>query len=320
MDELREAYQREFRRYERLGEWVSELIKPALKEAHVYVPFVEARPKDVPGFLKKAFRKGYDDPMAEITDKSGVRVVVALKSDVAVVERIIDALFQVEERIDKEAELAPDTLGYLGVHFLVRPKAHTLQRDDLDLDGLICEIQIHTRAQNAWATVSHPLLYKPAGQAPPPPIARRVNRLVALVELFDNEVAEARRSVMAEPGYRQGAMLQPLEKEYFQFARADYDEDLSMNVLAVVAGAYTSDELERFPALIADFVQQNREYIAHIYANASPESAYPLLFQPEALAVLERLQNAKAMLRAVWDETLPSRALDRLSEELGRPA
>lgn len=320
MDALRVEYQREYGRYGRLGQWVAALIKPALNDAAVYVPFVEDRPKDVPAFLKKAFRKGYEDPMTEITDKSGVRVVVSLKSDVKKVEGIIDDLFIIEEHSNKEEELAPDTLGYLGIHFLVRPKAHHLQRDDMDLEGLICEIQIQTRAQNAWATVSHPLLYKPAGQNPPASIARRINRLVALVELFDNEVAEARRSVMAEPGYRQGAMLQPLEKEFLQFARADFDEDLSMAVLDVVAQAYTAEELDHFPALIADFVQQNREYIASVFANASREESDPLLFQPEVLAILERLWNRKALLRAAWDDRFPSVMLDRLSEALGRPA
>jgi hypothetical protein len=43
------------------------------------------------------------------------------------------------------------------------------------------------------------------------------------------------------------------------------------------------------------------------------------LHQPEALAILERLERKKERLRAVWDAKLPAQLLTTLSEELGRP-
>jgi len=321
LEAVRAAYRVEFGRYERLAKWVAARIEREVKAAGIYASQVNPRPKDVISFVLKAIRSGYTDPMTQITDKAGVRVILPLLADVPGVEAVVSESFEVLEHQDKGAQLDPDRLGYLGVHFLVTPRRQDLDGGTMDLDGAICEVQIHTIAQNAWASVSHPFLYKPpGGEDPPDAVRRRINRLVALVELFDSEFEASRRAIVSEPGYRQTAMLQPLEREFIQLADRDFDAALSLEVLAAIAPAYDDSELERFPALIAEFVAARRDKLEAIYeSNKADDTANPLLFQPEAIAVLERLETGPERLRYAWDQVLPASLLTSLSEALGRP-
>jgi ppGpp synthetase/RelA/SpoT-type nucleotidyltranferase len=319
LDELSSSFRADADRYRRLCHWVESRIRDDLSVTTVYSPVVEARPKDLASYLKKALRKGYENPEVEIKDRAGARVIIPISEDRETVERVIADRFHVLERIDKAAELGDDQLGYLGIHFLVTPKSEDLSAEVDDLAGLVCEIQIHTIVEHAWAAVSHRLLYKPAGGGPSRTVSRRINRLVALVELFDQEVASAWETIVREPGYMQGAMLVPLEAEFLEMSSESFDEALSLEVLGVVAEAYSADELGRFGDLISEFVRSRRQYISAVLENSPRESSNPLLHQPEALAILERLERKKERLRAVWDAKLPAQLLTTLSEELGRP-
>ena len=319
LEQLRSAFAEAQDGYSKLCEWAKERLRLALKTAPVYYPVVDARPKDVQSFLKKAMLNDYDDPMSRITDRAGVRIVVTFKSDVPEVERVIPEVFEVIDRIDKSEDLDDDRLGYLGIHYLVK------RRDDdetaAEIPDLIFEVQIHSKAESAWSGASHRLLYKPIGGKPNVSVRRRVNRLVALVEIFDQEVDAAWKQIVEMPGYEQGAMLLPLERHFLALAtHGDFDEALSLKVLGVLRSAYTAEELERFTELIDQYVERRHEYIEAQLRQVSPEDSNPFMMQPEVIAILERLETAKERLRASWDAELPPRWLDSLSEELGRPA
>lgn len=319
VEELRIAYLAERARYEKLAEYVRTELSTRVQAAGVPAQ-ITARAKDVPNLLRKAIKKGYTDALAEITDKAGVRVIVGHLHQVDTVTALVHDGFQVHEYDNKVAGYEPDQLGYLGVHLLVKPRGELLDAGSQDLDGLTCEIQIHTRAQNAWSEVSHPLLYKPAGPGPPSTVQRRIIRLLSLVEMFDEEVERARGDILAEPTYRPAAMLQALEREFLLIAPDDYDAELSLAILDVIASAYNDDELESFGLLIAEFVQSNREALRGLLrAHADDQRADPLLFQPEMLAIFERLHEAPNTLREVWNRQLDASLLTSLSETLGRP-
>jgi ppGpp synthetase/RelA/SpoT-type nucleotidyltranferase len=305
--------------YADLCRWASDKIDAGLKHTAVYAPVVDGRPKDLLSYLKKVMRKGYDDPLRQITDRAGLRIVVTFPQDVPDVESVITDLFTSIERIDKAEGLEDDQLGYLGIHHLV------ISKEDDDearrFAGITFEVQIHTRAQNAWASASHRLLYKPPTGAVERGVRRRVNRLVALVELFDQEVRESWNEIVSTPGYEQGAMLIPLEREYVRVSDVvEFDEALSLVILAAVRNAYTESELERFGDLIHEYMARRSDYLRQQMDANPPESSSPILFQPEVIAILERLETAAERLRVAWDAQLPAKWLDSLSEELGRPA
>jgi ppGpp synthetase/RelA/SpoT-type nucleotidyltranferase len=319
LDDLRAAFSEDQDGYLRLCEWATERLRSALKPAPIYYPLVDGRPKDVQSFLKKAILNNYENPKSDITDRAGVRIIVTFRSDIVEVEKVILTLFDVIERTDKSEDLDDDRLGYLGVHYLVKRRSD--DETASDVPDFVFEVQIHSKAENAWAGASHRLLYKPVGGKPSVTVRRRVNRLVALVEIFDQEVDAAWKQIVEVPGYEQGAMLLPLERHFLALAAyAEFDEELSLKVLGVLRGAYTEGELGRFPELIDQYVLERHDYIKQQLSQVSPETSNPFMMQPEVIAILERLETAKERLRASWDAELPSRWLDSLSEELGRPA
>ena len=280
--------------YARLCEWAEHRLQDRLRRTSVYCPSVTARPKALRSFLRKAVRDSLDDPLHQIRDRAGVRVIVIFKRDVAEVERVVAELFDFDpiDRKDKSQELDPDQLGYLGIHYFARGRAEDLGAENADLLGFEFEIQIHTAAESAWAAASHRITYKPVGSSPSDSVKRRVNRLVALVELFDQEVETSWSEIVETPGYEQGAMLAPLEEMYLTLIDdPEFDEALSLIVLGVIRDAYTSEELARFTQLMTDFVESHREFILAQWGSTTPEDSHPLLFQPETLAILERLER-----------------------------
>lgn len=324
--DLRARFRVEVARYEKLAARVEADLRTGLKEAGVYAE-VTGRAKEEPNFLRKALKKNaadpikHADPLMSITDRAGARAVVLHHEAATTACAFVRDHFEVVEYQDARDRLQPNELGYLGLHFLVRSRPIHLSSGELDLAGLICEIQIHTKAQSAWASVSHPMLYKPVGGAVSPLIAHRVNRAVALIDLFDEEIMRARGDLMNEPGYQPAAMLTVLESEYLRVAPRDFDGELSLQVLAGLVPSYSADDLSHYRTLIGDFMRTTRPTIEALFKNYLDDpDAHPLLFQPEFLAIFERVVAVPERLRAVWlDESrFDIGLLDSLRNVIGR--
>ncbi len=323
---LREAYVLQYASYKDLVVRIRELLAGDLHSSRLTAA-LDGRAKDPASFLQKAIRKHaekpveYADPLSAITDKAGVRVIVNHLSDAQEAGSVIQARFEVLDIEDTRDRYKPHELGYLGVHFQVRLRDIDLGSDDLHLRGLECEIQVHTKAQNAWSAVSHPLLYKPAGGEPSQAVATKVMRAVALVSLFDEQVEEARIQTMGDPSYRPAAMLSVLQKEFVPWMERESDEQLSLAVLAVVQGAYTEPELQDFERLLQEFVQSRRGAIDGVFQAYSGQHAEnPLLFQPESLALYERSVRKPSTLRSCWVTSgLPLELLELIGEAFSTP-
>lgn len=262
----------------------------------------------------------HSDPLKSITDKAGVRVIIPHLEARDAVRDAIDACFDVAEFDDTLDRYEPHELGYLGWHFLVRLQETRMTDELVHLRSLLCEIQVQTKAQNAWSDVSHPLLYKPAGRPPPAPIARRLNLAVALVELFDEQVDSARREIMAAEGFKATSMYATLERHFLQISYDDFDGELTLEILEGLQHAYSAEELESFEELMSTFVGLKRTVIEQIYDRyRNDPEAHPLLFQPEALAVYERLSLKPQKTKAVWrdDVPYPQDLLDQLGIVFG---
>jgi len=155
-----------------------------LKAKGIEVASITSRAKTLPSFLGKIGGKPPDDPLSEITDLAGVRVVCLYRSDLPKIEQVIRQEFRIKERADKLDEQGADRFGYGAVHFLVSlGKKSSGARYD-DLKGLLCEIQTRTVAQDAWAIISHHLLYKQESAAPSA-LQRKLNSLAGVFETAD---------------------------------------------------------------------------------------------------------------------------------------
>lgn len=178
-------------RYERFTVELHQLLEKILSSFRIRF-LIESRTKDVQSFVEKISRPGksYVDPLREITDLAGVRVVVHSLTDVGRVSQVIRSEFVVdpENSVNKADVLDPDRFGYLSQHFIVT--LLTSRQSLAEWSGvadLRAEIQVRTTLQHAWSLVQHPLDYKSSVEAPRQ-LRRRLFRLSALFELADTEL------------------------------------------------------------------------------------------------------------------------------------
>lgn len=312
--EIAGAYEIERPRFETLAHRIQAALERDLRSAGVYCE-VSSRAKEIPSFVKKALREGYSDPLAEIGDKAGVRVIVPYLEDIGRVEAVVAAVCHVEDREQKLEALEYDRLGYLGVHLELQPKPELLVGqadlgpDSPELTDLRAELQIHSKAQSAWAVISHDLLYKPPVEAADE-TKRAVTRLVALVELFDGEVDRLRKVIAGDPDYAEMAVAANLDDRLLQFTSRSPDRKLSMLSIPFLVHLYGCEPSAVVDTHIDPYIATNRQKLQGIYeAYADDETANPLLSQPEAFLILERLQNDRDRLREDWP-------VDRLNFEL----
>jgi ppGpp synthetase/RelA/SpoT-type nucleotidyltranferase len=311
--DIAEAYADERDKYKRLGELIAARLEDDLKALHMEV-IVQTRAKDVLSFVKKALRKGYADPLAEIGDKAGVRVIVHYAEDVPRVEEVVGQSCEILERESKLDALDFDEFGYLGVHLAVNPKPEVLDAGDADLADLKAEIQIHTKAQSAWAVVSHDLLYKTPLEIPSD-LKRTIVRLVALVELFDNEVARFQQQLRDHPDFTEMQVLEPLDDLLIEFTDRRPDRALSAMVVPALVRLHGGTPEEVVNDFVRPFVEEHREQLGEIYDQyADDYRATPLLYQPEALLVFASLERDPYQLREAWpSDQLPVDLLDGMA-------
>jgi ppGpp synthetase/RelA/SpoT-type nucleotidyltranferase len=312
--DVAEAYASEQPAYAELAEILGTALQQRLG-ARGLETIVSWRAKTIDSFVKKALRKGYDDPLQQIGDKAGVRVIVHYLADLELVEELVRELCHVQRRESKLDALDYDELGYLGIHLDVTPKPDTIAgATTAGLEQRRAEIQVHTKAQSAWAVVSHELLYKSAVQAPDD-LRRSITRLVALVELFDAEVARFRRAVEAHPDFNELTVLGPLDDAIIRFTGRRPDLGLSVLSVPAVVRLYSEPPEDVFEDIIKPFLEAESARLAQIFERyRGDDRANPLLFQPEALLIFERLEHDRDRLKEAWPvDKLPLDLLESMA-------
>lgn len=170
-----------------------------IEAAGIDVFNVESRTKEVRSFIAKIEARNsgkeakFGDPLREITDLVGVRVITYYLEDVKAVGEIIKKNFQVDKAVlvDK-ADDEPDRFNYKSVHHIVRISPPTTDtRDWGPYADLRAEIQVRTALQHAWSAVQHKLDYK-SEIAIPKELQRRLFRLNAVIESADVEFSQLR--------------------------------------------------------------------------------------------------------------------------------
>lgn len=197
-------YKNDWTKYNEFAACVLNMIKKALKDRQIYIAYSSSRAKKVESLEKKCNKMQknengklcykYSDFRTEIMDLSGVRIVTYLLEDIEEVSKIIRDLFDViEEHSGNKLDLlAADRIGYLSVHYIVKLKEDKIVTGEEQYQDLLCEIQVRTVLEDAWAQVFHDRQYK-AITTPVPisnEIQRRTNLLSGNLELLDYQINE----------------------------------------------------------------------------------------------------------------------------------
>lgn len=221
--------------FEAFTERLEDLFRDLLQ--NIDVVQIDSRTKTIDSFTGKLQREGknYNNPIEEITDLVGIRIICYYLEDVDKVGNIIKEEFDLdlENSIDKSQTLDPDKFGYLSVHYIISLGNNRKQlREWKEFDGLKAEIQIKTVLQHAWAAIDHKLRYKSAIEVPKD-LRRKLFRLSALLELADEGFLELKN------------LTTNIEKRYEnEVKRGDLNVDI--NLLSLEAYFKSTHILDNF--------------------------------------------------------------------------
>jgi putative GTP pyrophosphokinase len=200
VDEVVNLFEKERSTYERFTVKISKLIEDLLDKINVSYN-IEHRTKDINHFREKITRPGkaYSEPLTEVTDLCGIRIILRRISDVETVVKLLRSEFLIDDAnsIYKSEELDVDQFGYTSIHLVIKlDKNRLLLTEWKDFSTIKAEIQVRTVLQHAWALISHSFDYK-VGSDIPRQLRRRLFRLSALFELADSELDQIAENVLS---------------------------------------------------------------------------------------------------------------------------
>jgi putative GTP pyrophosphokinase len=130
---------------------------------------ISARAKSVDRFIAKAEKQTdgkprYGDPLNQIQDQLGARIVTFYKGDVDKLTEEIKKYF----RYIESRQIVPDSereFGYEGRHFILFIPRDVFDDTVWEEETIpFFELQIKTLFQHAWSEAEHDLGYKPTGE------------------------------------------------------------------------------------------------------------------------------------------------------------
>jgi ppGpp synthetase/RelA/SpoT-type nucleotidyltranferase len=206
----------------------------------------------------------YTDPFNQITDLAGVRLICFLRQDVdPICNQILrtfdsDGVEDVGERVFQKGRF-----GYQSKHILVKlPKATYLPACEY-VDEVVCEVQVRTLLQHAWAEMEHDIQYK--GERVPDALRKRFAALAGLLEIADGEFQRIQDDSDSLRSAVEDDLLSRLTIEGFREERIDGDQsqisESSRSVRDLVAAGELSEALRLFDDKIRREPSSNTLYI-----------------------------------------------------------
>ncbi len=171
---------------------MKEVLQKAIEELGL-MGFADARAKSLVSFSNKIILKDkYKNPMTDMTDLCGARVVVHFKSQVDKICQFIKENFEIDEAnsLDQKSRLQVTEFGYRAIHYIVTPVKDSILETKVDnrFKTLKAEIQVRTLAEHIWADISHDRIYKTELKIPDE-WKREAAQLSAMLETADAKFA-----------------------------------------------------------------------------------------------------------------------------------
>ena len=188
--------------YHEFASNLADLVRDQMGKARIEFHDVVCRAKSVESFREKIKRPGkaYVNPLQEVSDLAGIRVILYYEKDVRKVCGILKKEFFIvkSQSVNKAKLLADDQFGYRDAQYVVKlSKSRQRLPGWAQYKGLKAEFQVRTILQHAWGAISHKLDYKPESPMPRQN-RRRLARLAGLLELADDEFSNLKKQAVAE--------------------------------------------------------------------------------------------------------------------------
>jgi putative GTP pyrophosphokinase len=140
---------------------------------------ISARPKGIDKFVDKAFKldkrgkRKYIEPLEEIQDQVGARIITFYQSDVERIDPLIKDWFRSIEYRDHVPESHWE-FGYFGRHYILAIPTDIIDPSwPMDMLPRFFELQVKTLFEHAWSEAEHDLGYKPGEEPPLTPMQTR---------------------------------------------------------------------------------------------------------------------------------------------------
>ncbi|MFC1952602.1 GTP pyrophosphokinase family protein [Chloroflexota bacterium] len=260
-DEIIREYSKIKDDYEEFTSVCVRLIEQFLIGTNIELLPITSRTKGMSSLEKKlSLRSKPYRILADITDLSGLRIITYFSDDVDKVASIIEQEFDVDpnKSVDKRKLLAPNTFGYLSLQLICR-----LSPERLDLSEYkrfhynVCEIQIRSVLQHAWAEIQHDRGYKTIGSIPSQ-IQRRFSRLAGLLEIADDEFI----------GIRDGLLEYERDSEE---RILNNPTDVLIDRVSIITLIKIDTEIKELDDALADYSKIQMEDMSIDYADARVE-------------------------------------------------
>lgn len=302
----RNRFAEEHDAYEAAGESIAAEIAAASRQQGITCR-ATSRAKSVASFVGKCWRKGYDTPWEQVTDKVGVRVICDVVTDIEQVAALVHEKFQVTADEDKtQALVDADKIGYAGRHIQVV------------IPGIVggeCEIQVRTAAMDLWSDMSHRLVYKPNVDIDKD-TRRALVRLQTLTEIFDEEVSRAMKQIASDPANLYVDLIGFASEIFYRHNESEIDSQLSKFVLGEIGPTIGIPPAEYGTQLEA-FGARFESKLSSIFQRYQGNFESILLHQPESIIIFERIETATLSIEATWPESLPRNELEMLANIWG---
>ena len=293
-EDVHNQYKKDYKLYCGLGENLTYAITKFLDDKNISYHTVSHRIKEFDSYSEKIDRKKYDNPVEQIEDFCGIRVICFYHSDLERIEKVILEEFDVLESIDKTANIEPDRFGYRSNHYIVKIKKEWASAPNYrGLENYKAEIQVRTILMHAWADIEHKLSYKKQEQIPTE-FRRKLYQLSALLEIADSQFQNLKNE--------QEILKKSLVKEKKGVKVFDFTTELNLDSIQAYLD-FVSPDREKKKDSTAKLLDQFIEY------NISLKSFDEMRIKSEDILPLVELDIFKGNPNGKWAQVGFARAI-----------
>lgn len=150
-------YDEHLKYYNRLGKNLLEAINSFLTRDDIQFLNTSYRIKTIKSIHEKIERKKYKNPIEEIEDVCGIRIICYYLEDIERIKERIESELIILESEDKTDSI----FGYRSYHIICKvPESWEASPNYRELGEYKVEIQIRTVLMHSWAEIEHKLSYK----------------------------------------------------------------------------------------------------------------------------------------------------------------
>ncbi len=225
MNRALSVYKKNVSIYEKVLKIIDKDLKKMLNNNKISFS-IKRRVKSFDNYYTKLSHQRDENITKKLTDIFGIRIVCPFLEDVKKVEKIIESNMKLLEKEKKGSTYSFKEFGYESIHFLIKLPKETEKNEKIRFVKLphserVCEIQLRTILQDAWAEVEHELIYKFNLSKYNESVKRKMASLNASLTLSDIIFQEIR-------DYNRELQIKEEKRRYSVFEEIDVSGDIAL--------------------------------------------------------------------------------------------